>query len=264
MPQGDKTVTKERFRGLIIILFFVYCVGFYTLIFKPLLPEVESILNHTLFTLSLQSFLLLLACSILMLHKWYQGGKENDAHKHWGIAFGVYSILFFGLVLQSMGVEIADMNNPVIFFIWRQVMILWLAMVFYGIAKVVFVDKRIHAISTIIIIISGYLIFSYGLIFGPGDIELTMYAFLNIIFVPVVFLISYLFYIYWRMTVTPSSGVLSLGFAGLGVTYMAWAPWHLTNFYFVWFSLFVLSLVVILVGLCLIKQSSKEKTLNKN
>ncbi len=249
----------RKWLPLLAILVITYLIGIYSMVYKPLFSEVATLENsYPMFALSFQAFIILLACAAVLYKTWLRGGKKNEAHIFWAVGFVLYAIMFLGMMLEAMGFSFANMHIPSVFFMWRQLMIIWAALVYYGISKVVFKNKALAEIPTALILIVGYAIFSYGLLFGPGDIEWTMYGFLTLVFVPVCFLISYLFYIYWKEVRIQSPGYLSLGFLGVGVTYMAWAPWHLTKFYFVWFALFVLSLVPTLVGIIMIRHRTVE------
>ena len=59
------------------------------------------------------------------------------------------------------------------------------------------------------------------------------------------------------------SKVISIGFLGLMITYMAWAPWHFADviyIYFIWYSLFVLSLTPILFGFIIMSVEERHES----
>ena len=253
-----------RWLPLMVVLAATYLIGAYSLLYRPMFGDVGAVSKSpALFVLSLQAFLLLLASAVVLYNTWLQGNRKNEAHVFWAVGFALFSALFMGLMLDAMGIRLADMHIPSVFFMWRQLMIISLALLYYGISKVVFKKNILSKLPTALIVIAGYAIFVYGLLLGPKDIEWTMYGFLTLVFVPVSLLISYLFYIYWRETRMKSPGYLSLGFMGVAITYMAWAPWHTTKFYFVWFGLFVLSLVPLLVGIVMIRERTVEPIIKK-
>jgi len=249
----------RKWLPLLVLLVITYLIGIYSCVYKPLFNEVLTLKDtYPMFALSFQAFLLLLACAVVLYKTWLQGNKRNKAHIFWAAGFALYAAMFFGLMLEAMGVSFANMHIPSIFFMWRQLMIIWAALVYYGISEVVFKNNALSKIPTALILVVGYAIFAYGLLFGPKNIEWTMYGFLALVFVPVCFLVSFLFYIYWKEAHIQSPGYLSLGFLGIGLTYLAWSPWHMTNFYFIWFALFVLSLVPTLVGIIMIRHRTDE------
>ncbi|MCD6522771.1 MAG: hypothetical protein J7K68_03400 [Candidatus Diapherotrites archaeon] len=253
----------KKWYPILITLLIVYAVGAYFMTIKPLMPEVKPLENtFPLFGLSFQATVLLLGCSIVMYYTWLKGGRRNTTHIIWCAAFFIYSLLFVGLMLQALGIPWANTKIPSIFFLWRQTQIIWAALVYYGIALIVFDDnKMMRIIPTLAIIIFGYAIFAHGLLVGPNDIEWTMYGFLHMVWIPVNIFISYLFYLYWKRIAQTASAYLSLGFAGIAFTYLLWAPWHLTRFYFVCFSLYTLSLVPVLIGMVMIRNRTKEPIL---
>ena len=220
--------------------------------------------SYPLFTLSLQAFILLIACAILLYKSWVKGGKKNQTHIIWSIGFFSFSIVFLGLMLDALGFKSADMSQNIIFFAWRQFQIIWAVLIFYGILRVINKNTSQNKAIALMTLIVSYLLFIFGLI-SPGKegIEWTMYGFLFLILIPVSASISYLFYIHAKRMKNISSTYLSIGFAGIAVTYAAWAPWHLNDFYFVWFGLFILSLISVLIGIVMIKARTYEPIYEK-
>ncbi|MFH0962195.1 MAG: hypothetical protein V1820_05945 [archaeon] len=224
--------------------------GILAMIYKPLLPEVE-ILKGTfwLFGLSLQATVIILWIGGYLLYRWNLGKRKNSTQLVWGVSFLLYSVVFIGMALQALGFGFADAKLPWIFFVYRQFMILWLAGIYWGLAGIVFAkeNRLARILPTAAILLIGYGIFANGL-FIVKDVEYTMYSFLYLLFVPVCFILSRIFWKYAQLASATFARYLSIGFAGIGITYLAWAPWHKTTFYFVWFFLYVLSLIPLLVG----------------
>jgi len=252
-------------KKLLLLLLPIYLIGILTLIYKPLLHGIQLLeKSYPLFALSLQAVIIILACALLLYKSWVKGKKQNQTHLIWSIGFFLLSFLFIGLMLESLGLKIADMHQNYIFFAWRQVEIIWAVLILYGILRIISSNKSLNKISSLGATIIGYGIFIYGLIYpGKMGIEWTMYGFLFLILIPVTSSISYLFYIHAKKTKHVSSTYLAVGFAGIAITYAAWAPWHLTTFYFVWFGLFILSLVAVLIGIVMIKARTYEAIYEK-
>ena len=236
-----------------------------TLIYKPLMPGIQLLKkSYPLFTLSLQATILILTCALLLYKSWVSGGKKNQTHLIWSIGFFSFSILFIGLMLEALGLKIGDMHQNIIFFAWRQFQIIWAVLILYGILKVINPNEKQNKAIAIITALFSYSLFVFGLIYpGKMSIEWTMYGFLFLVLIPVTASISYLFYIHTQKTKNVSSAYLSAGFAGIAITYAAWAPWHLTTFYFVWFGLFILSLIAVLIGIVMIKPRTYEAIYEK-
>ncbi|MBN2153424.1 MAG: hypothetical protein JW839_18360, partial [Candidatus Lokiarchaeota archaeon] len=108
--------------------------------------------------------------------------------------------------------------------------------------------------------------FSIGLL-ALGQVEHTMYAFLYGLWTPLCAAITYFFYLYGRDAKLASPKVIGAGFALLGITYLAWAPWHHTDaiyIYFIWFFAFNISLAIILVGYVLLPYEARAKAAQRN
>ena len=172
-------------------------------------------------------------------------------------------------MLRAWGPDFLWANEnsaPEIFFIWRFGMIIWAGASLYGILRILVEDRKKQIIPSIIVIIAGLFWFIYGLFVAnvaiKERIETMMYGFLFTIWIPICFSISYIFLVYGRKSNTSGSKILFIGYLGLTITYMAWAPWHFGDvvyIYFVWYFLFQLSLVPILIGFILLARESEEK-----
>jgi len=234
-------------------------MGIFTIVEQPLLPEVE-VLENTFFVfgLSLQATAILLGCALTLFWLWESGNQKNSTHLVWSISFALYSIVFIGMILQSLGVTWANTGEPAIFFAFRNFMIIWVAGMFYGISKIMNINKTIRMITTSLALVAGYAIFFWGLLLDPATygIEWTMYAFLFLELIPLCFTLAYMFLKHYRGRHRPASLFLASGFAGVALVYAAWAPWHLTKFYFVWFFLFNLTITLLLIGFILVRVPS--------
>ncbi|NVM28469.1 MAG: hypothetical protein HWN65_06475 [Candidatus Helarchaeota archaeon] len=225
-------------------------------------PTIGNFYNLVTYGLGLDSTVLILTIGGFLLYRWIKGGRGNKSLLIWGLGFLVYSITFIAHIFRGWGFTWANENtSPEFFFLWRFGMILWAGGSLYGILRILVEDKKKQIIPSIAVIVIGFSWFSYGL-FIVRDIEWMMYGFLFGIWVPICFSISYIFLLYGRKSNTTGPKILFLGYLGLTITYMAWAPWHFGDvvyFYFFWYFLFLLSLVPILVGFILLARESEEK-----
>ncbi len=253
MSEAIKFVRNNLTYTISMIGLFALCA--YVLAYKPHLGGLD-VLKSTffLFGLSLDTVILLWAISFFLLYRWYYTGRQSISTLVWGLSFLVYSIVFIGLCLQALGIGWANSNDPVIFFIFRNVMILWAAGMWFGISNILTGNKVIRYGLTGLIVIASYIWFAYGLLV-LADIEYTMYGFLFAVWIPISVTLGYAFYLYGTNTGLSSPKFLTVGFVLLAITYMAWAPWHFPDvsyIYFIWFFLFEISLVPILIGFILI------------
>lgn len=242
---------REHIKKLMWIFASFWILGVYLVLTKPLIKGPIALeKTYPLFSLSLISFTLLLLTSLVLFSR-YMKNRKNKFTLKWGVSFAVYSLLFLILMLKSVGVQWLDTSNPIIFFIARLCMIFFIIGILLGFTEIVIKNKK-NVISLVSFILALCLfIFYYGLVV-VGDIELTMYAFLFFVFIPSLIYVAYLFYSLAKTDHVFSMKLLSIGFLLIAVAYMAWAPWHKSFFYFVWFALFNLGLTSVLAGfLCL-------------
>ena len=257
---------KENKEGIFLILL-AFLIGILNVIYMPewkgplLLKE-----TYTLFGLSLVSFILILAIAGFLYHRWAITGKKNKTTLIWTFSFALYSIVFLGLMLQSLGIAWADQKNPAIFFLFRQLMIFFVFGMYSGVSRILTESKFWTKYLAGLILVFSYLVFVYGL-FIKDSIEFTMYLFLSFIFIPACFLIAFLFYKYGKLENLFSMKLLASGFIFLGLTYAGWAPFHKDYFYFVMFFLFTISLSVILTAFIYLSLAKtveeKKKTIPK-
>jgi hypothetical protein len=250
--------------GIIVALCIV------VLILKPhasapdiLNPTLGNFYNLVTFGLGLDTTVILWTIGAFLLYRWFKGGRINHSLLVWGVGFFVYSITFVAHIFKGWGFVWANENSsPEAFFFWRFGMILWAGASLYGILRILTEDKKIQIIPPIAAMGAGFAWFGYGL-FVVEDIEWMMYGFLFAIWIPICFSISYIFLYYGRKAGVTGPKILFIGYLGLTITYMGWAPWHFPTviyFYFVWYFLFLLSLVPILVGFMMLsKQAGEEK-----
>lgn len=251
--------------GLIIALCIV------VLLIKPhasapdiLNPALGNYYNLVTFGLGLDSTILIWLIASFLLYRWFKGGRSNTSLLVWSLGFLIYSVTFFAHILKGWGIPWANENaSPGNFFLWRFGMILWAGGSLYGILRILVKDKKTQILPAIAVICLGFIWFIYGLFFS-GDanpIEYTMYTFLFAIWIPICFSISYIFFLYGRRSKSSGPKILFSGYLGLTITYMGWAPWHFSEviyFYFVWYFLFLLSLVPILIGFILLSKESES------
>ncbi|MBD3353774.1 MAG: hypothetical protein GF364_19995 [Candidatus Lokiarchaeota archaeon] len=250
MNKATNSITTKitQHKGFFITILVVSILDILVITFKPVIPAVDVLQNtYPLLTLSIQAVILSYTIGIYLFYRWFKTGRSNVSTLSWSLAFLIYGILFAGLVLQSFGFSWANMNDPTIFFLYRHVMIIWTALMYYGVSHIITREQKWHYLPTLFILISGYIIFTFGLLYA-GDIELTMYIFLYSVWVPICVLVIYLFWLYGINSNTTSPKIISLGFVVLAITYLLWAPTHTSFMYYIAYAFFVLSLVCILIG----------------
>ncbi|MFX1562605.1 MAG: hypothetical protein ACFFDP_04785 [Promethearchaeota archaeon] len=247
----------------VIIMLIVAVVGVFGLLFVPRPGDPLVALLHVnvmLLGLSMVTVFLLWGISAYLFYRWMATDRKATATIIWALSYFVYGILFIAMCFQALGAPWADMNIPSIFFEFRQVMIWFLAFQWLGIAVQLSENKWIRYIPAILILGVGYIWFSYGLLV-VGNIEYMMYGFTYGILIPVAFTLAYSFYLYGKSANIKAPYYLTIGFTALGVCYGAWAPWHGMNFYFIWFFLFVSSLIPIAMGFLLLSRDVELRKL---
>lgn len=246
-------------RKILSVLAIIYILGISVVITVPQLePALIPADSFWLFGLSLQAVFLLIGTGAVILYNWFR--NPYLPLKVWSISFFVYSLTFFGLLLTSLG--ITSEKIPLVFFLFRNSMIIWAAGMIYGLATHLGFEKRLKRVVTALVLVCGYLWFMWGLLV-VSNIEYTMYGFLYFIFIPICVYLSWAFCRAARATGFTSFRYVCLGMIGLAITYAAWAPWHLNYIYAVWFFLFNLSLVPIFAGFVGLFQESKYLKLVK-
>ncbi|MDD1778193.1 MAG: hypothetical protein LUQ65_08495 [Candidatus Helarchaeota archaeon] len=252
-----------------IVLIIALCIV--VLLIKPhasapaiLDPTLGNFYNLVTFGLGLDSTVLIWLIAGFLLYRWAKGGRSNKSLLVWGLGFFIYSVTFFAHILKGWGIPWANENaSPATFFLWRFGMILWAGGSLYGILRILVKDRKTQILPPIAVIVVGFIWFIYGLFFAgdPTPIESTMYTFLFAIWIPICFSISYIFLLYGRRSKSTGPKILFIGYLGLTITYMGWAPWHFSNviyFYFVWYFLFLLSLIPILIGFILLSRETES------
>ncbi|MDD5416563.1 MAG: hypothetical protein PHU12_01150 [Candidatus Aenigmarchaeota archaeon] len=227
--------------------------------------------TYGLLCLSLISAVLLITTGAFLLWRWI---KSNDKTTLiWSISFLLYSVTFIGLIFKSLGFSWANDKIPEIFFFFRQFMIIWVAGMIYGLYNILKDRKKTYQswlfrILASLIIIAGYAWFYYNLILNAtvADVAIhtTMLGFINFMFVPACVIISYLFLKFGKTEGIKSIRIIGFGFLILAISYMLWAPFHDDVFYFICYSVFVLSLICILIGFVLLASEKYRIFYNKN
>jgi hypothetical protein len=273
---ADTTEKPSAWSGIVLTIrkhyvFFAFMVFLAVLMvlvmtFRPQLPGYDELkTDFYVFGLALQAVILLLIIGAFLLYRWIKTGRQVLSTLAWAIAFIAYSSTFFGLLFKSLGVPWANDANATIFFLFRQTMIWWIGLMYVGIASIMTKSRKKQFIPGIAFIGIGYLIFGIGLLVF-NQIEYTMYAFLYGLWTPLCAAITYCFYLYGRDSKLASPKIIGIGFALLGITYLAWAPWHYTAgiyIYFIWFFLFNISLAIILVGYVILPYEARAKMLQR-
>lgn len=219
------------------------------------------------FSLSLQAIIFIYIIVIFLFYRWKVTGKSNVSTLVWAIAFALYGIVFIGMMLESLNISWAKSSDPTLFFWWRQPMILWVALMYYGISTILTDNKRVRILPAVLMLGVGYSIFVFGLFVLRGldvseTINNTMYGFLYSLWTPLCAVIAYSFLLYGRQDHLASPKILTGGFALLGITYLAWAPWHFQEviyIYYIWFALFDVSLAFIMLGYIVLPFEIKGK-----
>lgn len=250
-----KTISSIRNHILFLsLLLFLYILSLLSFIYQPkgpMIPELKQ--SYVLFGSSLTAFLLLVSIGINLIYRFYHKAaydRETIYQLIWGVSFLIYSLVFVGLGLHSVGVKFANVDQPEFFFMWRFPMIIWCVGMWLGFMMLFTENKLFIYLPSLIIFLWGLFGFYYGLIV-LGNIERTMYAFLYSEFIPVTLIFAYLWLQYSKDTHLSSTKVLSAGFIIMSISYAAWAPWHslgLIYIYFIWFDIFIFSLALILAG----------------
>ena len=141
-------------------------------------------------------------------------------------------------------------------------MVVWAAGMIYGLLKILTDNKKYQLYPSLAVLGVGFLWLILGLFVIPTEspIEFTMYYFLHIIWIPVCFTMSYIFFFYGYKTKQSGPKILGLGFFLLMLSYYGWAPWHFSDvvyLYFIWYFIFLLSLTPILMGFLVMSKEEK-------
>ncbi|MEM4244668.1 MAG: hypothetical protein QXR60_00475 [Candidatus Nanoarchaeia archaeon] len=233
---------------LIFLMVIILILGILDIIYMPKWKGPEFLKeDFPRFCLSLLSIVLLFSIGLFLLHRYKVTGKENKTTLIWAYSFFIFSLTFTGMLLHTLKIPWADLNNPHYFFLHRQWMILFSVGIYYGLMKVVTESKFLRVYLTLFILIISYFIFIFGLLILK-NIDLTMSLFLYFIFSPICIMIAHFFFRYGKEENVPTMNIVSLGFVSLAIAYLTWLPWYYDYFYFICFTLFNLSLVLILVG----------------
>jgi hypothetical protein len=261
-PSSGIILTIQRHYVFFICLVLLVILNVLVLTFRPKLPGFgELAADFYLFGLALQSVVFISIIGAFLLYRWLKTGRKVTSSLVWAIAFLCYSSTFIGLMLQSLGFPWANSSNPGIFFLFRQTMIWWIGLMYVGIASIMTKSRKKRLVPGIMIIGLGYLVFGIGLLVF-NDIEYTMYILLYTFWTPLCAAITYCFYLYGRDSKLASPKIIGIGFALLGLTYLAWSPWQNADvryIYYIWFFVFNISLAIILVGYVILPYEARAK-----
>ncbi len=245
---------NQNWRSLLFVGIIYLCIVAFALT-NPRgfpVPQLEDTYNQ--FGPSFTALILLLIIGGYLIYRNYLKPlqlKGDVSHQViWGISFLIYAITFLGLCLEALGFPFTDMSDPAIFFAWRTPMIIFVCGVWTGTSQLFTDNKKIIYSIALLIILLGESWLFIGLIILK-NIEQTMYGFLYWGFIPMTFILAYLWYRYGKGSTLSSPNVLALGFFLLGLVYAVWAPWHfedLKYIYYTLFNIYNLALTIILVG----------------
>jgi hypothetical protein len=245
----------------VLVIIFVAIIGIIGLLNPVELPNPlgsMSDANIMLLGLAMVSLFLLWGVGIYLFYRWVVTGQRIISTLCWSLAFLVYGILFLAMCLKAFGIPWADMSYPIIFFEFRQVMIWFLALLWLGVAIRLTDNALVRFVPALLILVVSYAWFAWCLIFAvhivTNLIEYIMYGFTFGVLIPVAFTLAYTFFLYGRTGGINAPYYLAVGFAGLGITYGSWAPWHPNSFYYICFFLFMSSVILIAIGFLMLSR----------
>lgn len=227
-------------------------------------PMISLSTMFFLFGLGLNTTVLLLTIASYLLFRWLKTEKKNPSLIVWSVSFYAYSLTFIAHIFRALGFANANENLSVYhFFAFRWVMPLWAAGILYGLLKILTENKNIQRVPSVTVFSIGFLWLILGLFVIPSKnpIEFTMYLFLYTIWIPVCFTTAYIFAFYGYKSKQKGPIIISIGFLGVMISYMAWAPWHFPDviyLYFIWYFVFLLSLTPILLGFIVMSLEEKK------
>ncbi len=261
-PLLNLLLTIRKNLAFFIILSVLIVLDVIVLASRPSLPGYAELkADFYLFGLALQSVVFIIIIGAFLLYRWLKTGRNVISTLAWAMAFLSYNSTFIGLMLQSLGIPWADNSDPTIFFLFRQTMIWWIGLMYIGISSIMTKSRAKIIVPGIVFIGLGYLVFCIGLLVFKNITD-TMYILLYTFWTPLCAAITYCFYLYGRDSKLASPKIIGIGFALLGLTYLAWAPWQDTAvkyIYFIWFFVFNISLPIILVGYVMLPYEARAK-----
>ncbi|MHA1947159.1 MAG: hypothetical protein ACXAC6_12070, partial [Candidatus Hodarchaeales archaeon] len=139
---------------------------------------------------------------------------------------------------------------PFLFLLWRFPMVLYIAGLWINLANF-YTDKSYlkYTPAIAIIVISGiWFIVSLTVM---ENITLAMNGFLYGVFIPITFLSAFIWYKFSKETNFTASSLIALGFLLIGLVYSQWTLWDPTSLnplYSIFFTIFNLSLILLLRG----------------
>ncbi len=219
-----------------------------------------------LFGLGMSTTTLLWSIGGFLLYRWYKGKRTNQTLLAWGLSFFVFSITFVAHMFRALGFADANENTSTLhFFAYRWVMPVFSAGIIFGLTRLLVEKRKYQVIPTLLSLGIGLLWLVLGLfvIPSPSPIEATMYLFLYTVWIPVCFTMAYVFaYFGWKAQYRGPL-LVAFGFIILMISYFAWAPWHFTDvvyIYFVWYFVFMLSLIPVLIGFVVLSLEEKFRS----
>jgi hypothetical protein len=246
---NNSTINFEWLKDLrrnnpwIAVLVPFYLIAVFIVLLNPNSLSLNNIdAKYTQLGLSFIAFILLVMVGISS----YRHGFQQS----WSAIFIVYSINFLGLSLEALNLSIADMNAPLLFLLWRFPMVLYIAGLWINLANF-FTDKSyLKYIPAIAIIVFTEIWFIVSLTILE-NIILAMNGFLYGVFIPITLLSAFIWYKFSKETNYTASSLIALGFLLIGLVYSQWTLWDPTSLnplYSIFFTIFNLSLILLLRG----------------
>lgn len=192
--------------------------------------------------LSLAAFLLLLSIGSYLLTHGYRS--------IWGISFLIYAINFLGLCLKTLDFPFTNIDNPIIFHLWILPVVLFISSMWIAVSSFFVENKKIMYLPALFILILGESWFFISLSVFK-DVELAIFGVSFGLLIPSLIYQGYIWYRFGKDSIYAPPSFLALGFSLMGLIQILWNPWQvgiLGQMYFILFTLYIVSLVVIFVG----------------
>ncbi|UCE12545.1 MAG: hypothetical protein JSV04_10150 [Candidatus Heimdallarchaeota archaeon] len=211
-----------------------------TQFYSRLIPELS--VSSIQFFLSLSALAILSIIGLVLFFNNYQ--------TLWGFSFLFYAFSFLGLSLRIFGLPVTDINNPLVFHIWFLPLVLLISGVWIGTSKLHMDELKVNYVPAFLILLVGEGWFLVGL-FILKSVTVTIFGLIYGLFIPVVLFFTYTWFRLAKNSTFVSTWLITLGFLLMAVTYFFWNPWmssDLDPLYNIFFSIFNVSLLVILGG----------------
>jgi len=236
---------KEFGRNNSWIVFFIpfYIIAVFLVLLSPYSFSLNSLdAKYSQLGLSFSAFILLIMIGISS----YRHGFQRS----WSVIFVIYAITFLGLSFETLNFPIANMNNPLLFLIWRFPMVLYIAGLWINLANFYTDKSHLKYIPALGIAVLSGLWFIISLLM-IDNIILAMNGFLYGIFIPITILSAFIWYRFSKETKYTGSSLIALSFLLIGLVYSQWTLWDPTSLnplYSISFTILNLALILLLRG----------------